>query len=104
MKKGIASLPPIVVLPVTTTQEQVDEIRAAGYLPIVTLAPQQVRVILPEDGGSDLLMAALHGLCKSAHSTTERADMVTEFYRRLLAREHPPQIIRANSRDSRAKK
>ena len=80
---------PLLVLPTTTTPENLAEIRKAGYVAVLSDNPEKVVVVMPHTrmAGNDLLMSAMHGLCDSSLSNTERSKMVTELHRRLLKSE-----------------
>ena len=79
---------PLVVLPTSTTPEQLAELRAAGYVPVCCDNPEKVIVVLPQTrlAGDDLLMAALHGL-ESDGCTAPKQRFVTQLYQRLLKNE-----------------
>jgi len=82
----------IVVLPTSASKKEIAELRAANYIPICCDDPSKVSVLMPVKSiyADDLLMSALHGMSQP-HSTNERARMVEEFHRRLLAKEAKPQ-------------
>jgi hypothetical protein len=82
----------IVVLPTSASKKEIAELRAANYIPICCDDPSKVAVLMPVKSiyADDLLMSALHGM-SALHSTNERAKMVEEFTRRLLAKETKPQ-------------
>jgi|ERR1017187_6819811 hypothetical protein len=79
---------PLLVLPTTTTPENLVEIRNAGYVAVLCDSPEKVVVVMPQTrmAGDDLLMSALHGLAGTC-STAERSKMVEELHRRLLKTE-----------------
>ncbi|MEM6911073.1 MAG: hypothetical protein AAF555_05765 [Verrucomicrobiota bacterium] len=99
---------PILALPSDTDEKTVAECRAAGYLPVLTDSPDSVRVILPgsQVQSSDLLMAALAGLCCHPQADGKRT-MVEELHRRLKAREssaNDQRVAPAESGQPEAKK
>jgi len=75
---------PLVVLPTSTTPEQLEQIRAAGYVTVCSDDPSKVVVVLPQTriAGDDMLMAALYGL-ESDGCTSPKQKFVSELYRRL---------------------
>ena len=77
------SYAPLIVLPTTTTPENLAEIRKAGYVAVLSDNPEKVVVVMPHTrmAGNDLLMSAMHGLCSSVYSNDERGKMVTELHR-----------------------
>ena len=79
----------IITVPLDVSDTDLSLLLSSGFIPIRTEFPSAVKIILPgsEVLTSDLLMAALHGLCRSANSTAERSDMVLELRRRLTLRE-----------------
>lgn len=83
---------PLLILPTDTPTGTVDDVRAAGYVPVLTDEPDKVKLVLAgsEISGSDMLMAAMHGL----NSYTGFGDLdkpktqfLLELHRRLLKRE-----------------
>lgn len=78
---------PIVAVPTDVHQTTLAELRAAGYVPIRTDNPDGVRLILAgsQVQSSDLLMSALHGMCRDPRDS--KAAMVKELFRRLRERE-----------------
>lgn len=80
----------IVVVPMNTGQRTLKELRDAGFIPVQTADPASVRVVQPfEASGSDLLLAAMHGLTQSSYNSDHQIDAFSrELHRRLLAREN----------------
>ncbi len=78
---------PILALPTDVDPGTVAELRAAGYVPILTDNPDGVRIILAgsQVQSSDLLMSALHGMVRDPHDS--KAAMVKELFRRMRERE-----------------
>jgi len=76
------------VLPTDTPADCIAELRAAGYISVITDNPGGVRLIAAESaiGTSDMVMAALRALAMEG-ATNERKTFVQELYRRLLGRE-----------------
>jgi len=92
-RKGQRLLPaapcyaPLVILPTSTTPEELVKLKDAGYVTLCCDAPEKVKVVLPQTLASDdLLMAAMHGLAGTC-SSNERSKMVEELHRRLLKKE-----------------
>ena len=87
----------IVIVPTSASKKEIAELRAANYIPICCDDPSKVSLMMPVKSiyADDLLMSALHGM-SAPHSTQERAKMVEEFHRRLLAKETKPSIPTPN--------
>lgn len=85
---GAQGYAPLVVLPTVTAPETVQDVRSAGYVPILCDEPEKVKLVMGqgEVGGSDLLMSAMYGISGTV-SERERSKMVEELYRRMLKRE-----------------
>jgi hypothetical protein len=79
---------PVLVVPTNTPAEVLEELRAAGYVPVTASDPSKVVVITPCSRiiGDDLLMSAMHGLA-GEHASNERSRMMLELFRRMKARE-----------------
>jgi len=79
---------PLVILPTTTPPETVKDVRAAGYVPVLTDDPEGVRLVIghSEISGSDMLMAAMHGLVTGGY-TPPKEHFVKELYARMQRRE-----------------
>ena len=84
----------LVVVPLDTAPESLAEMRAAGYVPIMTDSPEKVKVLMPGNHvvGGDLLMAAMAGLMDSAGDASHtglvmRNAALTELHSRLKAHE-----------------
>lgn len=91
--EGVGQAPAfqLVVVPLDTASESLAQMRAAGYVPIITDSPEGVKVLMSGNAiiGDDLLMSALHGLM-SAHTQTAllmKSKAMEELHRRLKARE-----------------
>jgi len=88
-KKVSPSIPPLVALPTDTDPETIRAIKAAGYIPVITDAPEKVRIIVADQAceSGDMLMAALHGLTCSKFNDEPRSAFVFELQRRLKSRD-----------------
>lgn len=93
---------PLVVLPIGTDEKTLSLVRKAGYVPILTDAPDKVKVILPGASiasESDLLMAAMYGL--TGAYDRDMAVFVKELYRRMKAREVENTVLSESSSHNR---
>lgn len=79
---------PLLILPTNTPPETVKDIRAAGYVPVLTDEPDKVKIIMShsEVSGGDMLMAAMHGLVTGGY-TPPKENFVKELYARMQKRE-----------------
>lgn len=86
----------VIVVPHTIGEESLAELREAGFIPIRTANPDGVKIVMPSSEviSSDLLMAAMHGLCSSATSSAERSLFTNELHRRLKFREEEAELVR----------
>lgn len=92
--KAQAGLPPargyapLLILPTATPDIILKDVRAAGYVPILTNEPDKVKLLMghSEFTSGDMLMSALYGISGDS-SAEERSRMVKELYRRMLKRE-----------------
>lgn len=78
----------IITLPTGTDEATIAELRACGYIPVVTDKPDLVRIVVAgsQVQANDMLMAALHGLNQSTQQHP-RSEFTRELYYRLQQRE-----------------
>lgn len=76
---------PILIVPRETPAATVRELKAGGYLVIITDEPDKVKLVLPSSirGNNHMLMSALHGLTKGSDSQSMNL-FTRELHRRLL--------------------
>jgi|GEM_PF-6343620 len=79
---------PIVVVPRGTAKASLDELRRAGYLPVISTRPDAVKLLSAESvlPSGDVVKSALKALSESS-ANYERQVFVCELYRRLMDRE-----------------
>lgn len=68
---------PIIVLEPGLPEAKLKEIRDAGYLPIVTGNPKNIKVVIPASSiisGDDVLMSFVHALSKGVYGATEHRE------------------------------
>lgn len=83
--EGTLKVPkPIVVLPTKTLPATVKRLEADRWSVVLCDRPDKVKLLLPthEIKGSDLLMAAMHGIVNPGFAQP-MTDFVRELYRRL---------------------
>jgi hypothetical protein len=78
----------LVIVPTNTPAGTLQDLRKAGYIPILSDDPDKIRLVVPSSAilSGDLLMSAMHGVVTSG-SSIPMERFAKELLRRMVERE-----------------